>query len=389
MNHVAYLIPTLDRIGGAEQQVILLATGLAKRGWSVSVIALSGSGADAARKLNSKGVAFHSLGMRKGLVDPRGWIRLHRWIARNSPDIVHAHLPHASLMARWSRFFSPVRVVVDTIHSPATGSLARHVGYRLSNRMPDAVTAVSQSAAGPWLQARLIVRGNLTIVPNGVDTDLWKRDEVVRTLKRRDLGLSDQFLWITVGRLDPVKNQATLLRAFARIAPNANLVIAGEGRLRDNLRGLALELRLRDRASFPGFQSDIHKWIQAADGFVLCSSWEGLPMSLLEAGACELPAVITDIPGSREVLQDSHYGAPVPVEDAEALAAAMSAAMLLPEEERRKLGRLTRASICATFGLEAVLNQWEYLYHTLLEKNPRPLRFGMPASDLDKTLQPG
>ena len=67
--HIAFLIPTLDRIGGAEQQVILLARSLARRGRRVSVIALSGTGGDAAADLQSNGIAFVSLRMRKGLAD--------------------------------------------------------------------------------------------------------------------------------------------------------------------------------------------------------------------------------------------------------------------------------------------------------------------------------
>jgi glycosyltransferase involved in cell wall biosynthesis len=375
VNRVAYLIPTIDRIGGTEQQVLLLAIGLASRGWKITVITLSGNGGDAATKLKSAGVAFHSLGMRKGLADPRGWIRLHAWIARNQPDIVHAHLPHASLLARWSRIASPARVTIDTIHSPATGGLARKIGYRLSAGSVDVVTAVSHAAAEPWLKAGLVDNTNLVIVPNGVDTDHWQRDEEIRAAKRSELRLSDQFQWLAVGRLDPVKNHATLLRALARIANNPRLVIAGQGPLDSKLRSLASELGLRDRVSFPGFQGDMRSWMQAADGFVLCSSWEGLPMALLEAGACELPAVITDIPGAREVLPDSLHGAAVPVGDADELAAAMTAVMRLPGEQRRTLGRDLRRSICSKFGLDAVLTQWEDLYRALLENNPQPARF--------------
>jgi glycosyltransferase involved in cell wall biosynthesis len=387
VNRVAYLIPTLDRIGGAEQQVLLLAAGLARRGWGISVITLSGNGGDAAKTLQSAGVAFRSLEMRKGLADPRGWLRLHAWIAQNHPDVVHAHLPHASLLARWSRVASPVRVIVDTIHSPATGGPARQFGYRLTTGLVDVVTAVSHAAARPWLEAGLVSDKNLAIVPNGVDTDHWNRDSDVRGAMRRELGLSDEFLWLAVGRLDPVKNQATLLRAFAGIPNNTRLVIAGAGPLDAELRSLAPELGLRDRVSFPGFQGDVRPWMQAADGFVLCSSWEGLPMALLEAAACELPAVTTNIPGAREVLPDVLPGATVTVGDADALAAAMNAVMCLPGEERRARGRNLRASVCARFGLDTVLTQWEDLYRALLEKNPQPSRLGTPASVLDRIFQ--
>ena len=132
MSHVALIIPGLDRIGGAERQVILLAKGLRRRGWKVSVVALSGSGGDAAAELTAAGVEFVGLRMRKGLADPRGWFRFHRWIRRYSPDVVHAHLPHAAWFARWSRLAAPVRVVVDTVHSYSTGGIGRKLGYRWS-----------------------------------------------------------------------------------------------------------------------------------------------------------------------------------------------------------------------------------------------------------------
>src|SRR6202453_3157581 len=129
MNHIALLIPGLDRIGGAERQVMLLAKGLRSRGWRVSVVALSGAGGEAAAELTAADVTFLSLYMRKGLADPRGWMRFNRWLRRERPDVVHAHLPHAAWLARWSRVAAPLRVLVDTLHSSSTGTLGRRVGY--------------------------------------------------------------------------------------------------------------------------------------------------------------------------------------------------------------------------------------------------------------------
>ncbi|MGA2207428.1 MAG: glycosyltransferase, partial [Terracidiphilus sp.] len=82
MSHAAIAIPGIDRIGGAERQAMLLAKGLRRRGWRVSMVALSGTGGDAAAELRNAGVGFISLEMRKGLADPRGWLRFHRWLRR-------------------------------------------------------------------------------------------------------------------------------------------------------------------------------------------------------------------------------------------------------------------------------------------------------------------
>jgi len=372
--HIAYVIPTVDRIGGAERQLILLAKGIAQKGWQVAVIALSGTGADTLKDLSSHGVHFHSLEMRKGLVDPRGWMRLHRWLASHNPDLVHAHLPHAALLARWSRIASPVRVLVDTIHTPATGDVLRRFAYRMSSHLPDVVTAVSTSAAAPWLDAGMVSQRDLAIIPNGIDIDHWTRNDEVREAARRRSGLEDRFVWLAVGRLDPVKDQATLLRAFACLSGSAHLLLAGTGPLEQALRRLSRELGIADRVNFLGFQNDVLNWMRQADAFVLTSRCEGLPLALLEACACELPAVITNTPGALEVIP--HLGEePVPVGDAEALARAMNAVMSLSEAERRNLGSRERQRAVERFNLSTMLDSYEALYRGALAANPIPSRW--------------
>ncbi len=375
MKHVAFLIPTIDRLGGAEQQVISLAVGLAQRGWKVTVIALSGTG-EAAMRLSSASVGFVSLGMRKGLADPRGWRRFNKWVKKNQPEVLHAHLPHASVFARWSRIGSPVRVLVDTIHSPATGGNFRELGYRISSALPDVVTAVSPTAAKPWLASGAVNEENLAIIPNGVDINRFKPDDNVRAAMRRELQLGDEFVWLAVGRLDPVKDHAALLRAFSTLPKKVRLIVAGDGPLRKDLNTLADDLGVVSRVRFLGFEPDVLRWFRAADGFVLCSRWEGLPISLLESSACELPSVVTNIAGAREVLPDSPSSMSVPVGNADALAVSMQYIMSLTVSERHELGRSAGNSVAGRFSLDAVLDRWEALYDGVLEANPQTRRFG-------------
>jgi glycosyltransferase involved in cell wall biosynthesis len=117
---------------------------------------------------------------------------------------------------------------------------------------------------------------------------------------------------------------------------------------------------------FLGFQTDIRRWMQAADGFVLASRWEGLPMGLLEAAACALPTIATDVAGTREVIVDGQTGWLVPAGDASALGDAMNRMMRTPSEERRAIGERARQQVIERFSLEAVLDQWETLYLNLL-----------------------
>ncbi len=374
--HIALVIPGLDRIAGAERQAMLLAQGLHRRGWKVSVVALSGTGGRAAAELAAQGIGFLSLEMRKGLADLRGWLRFNRWLRRERPDVVHAHLPHAAWLARWSRLAAPVRVLVDTIHTSATGTLGRRLGYRWSNRLPDKVTAVSGSAAEAHLQAGMVTAARLAVLTNGVDTDGWRPDPVTRAIVRRNLGLDGEYLWLAAGRLEPVKDYATLLQAMAATPQPARLLIAGGGPLESQLRSLSRELGLEQRVRFLGFQPDLRRWMQAADGFVLSSRWEGLPMALLEAAACAVPAVATRVPGTREVITDGQTGLLAAAGNSLALQEAMTRMMQIPQEERAAMGQRARQLVLDHYSLEAVLDHWERLYTDLLGQNLRPARLG-------------
>jgi glycosyltransferase involved in cell wall biosynthesis len=366
------MIPGLDRIGGAEQQAMLLAKGLRRRGWRVSVVALSGSGGAAAAELRNAGVEFLSLEMRKGLADPRGWIRFQRWLWRERPDVVHAHLPHAAWLARWSRLTAPVPVVIDTLHSSHTGTLGRRLGYACSRWLTDHVTAVSQATAASHLAAGMVSENNLSVLGNGIELYAWRPDARTRTAARRELGLADEFLWLAVGRLDAVKDYQALLNAFARVPETARLLIAGSGPLQSELVQQAARLGLGERVRFLGFEPQVKRWMKAADGFILTSRYEGLPMVLLEAGACGLPVVATDVAGSREVVVIGVTGWLARVGDAGALAKAMAKLMQMPSEKRRAMGERARRHVVEQFGLETVLDMWEQLYAELLgEKTAR------------------
>ena len=383
MKHIAFLIPTLNRVGGAERQVVLLAQGLARRRWRVTIVALTGTPGETEAELRSAGIAFQSLEMRKGLADPRGWIRLNRWLRREQPEILHAHLPHAAWIARWSRFAAPVRVVIDTIHTSGTGTPGRKLGYRCSNWLTDQVTAVSSGAAEAWQAARMVPRKMLEVVPNGIDTDAWKPDPSARASLRAELKLKDEFLWLAAGRLEQVKNFPALLSAFAALPANAHLVIAGSGSQAEALWSRTRDLGIENRVRFPGYQANLLRWMQAADGFVLPSLCEGLPISLLEAGACGLAAVSTAVAGATEILVNELTGFLAADSTPEALSATMQRLMETCGESRRSMGKSARRRIESLYGICAALDHWEDLYIELLAARPVAARTGTRTGAAD------
>lgn len=376
MNHVALMLPQIEQLGGAEIQVMHLARGLRRRGWRVTLIALSGAACSPAQKLAYEGIDIRLLRMRRGLADPAGWLRLRHFICTEHPDILHAHLPHAAWMARWSRLFAPVRVVMDSIHTSACGTLGRRLGYRCSNWLADAGTAVGPSAADAYTKARMVTAGRLIVIPNGVDTEKWKSTPSDRADARAALGIRDEFLWLAAGRLEPVKNFSALLDAFASLDRGARLVIAGSGSLRCQLQSQAAALGIERRLTLPGFQHNLLPLMLAADAFVLPSQWEGLPTVLLEAAACSLPAVATDVPGSRDVVRHGQTGLLAPPRSVPALASAMDKIMRLGPAARAVMGHNARLHAEACFDLGAVVDRWAQYYERLLLQHPTPARRG-------------
>ena len=374
MNHVAFVIPGIDRLGGAERQAILLAKGLAARGWRVSMVALTGDGGEAGSELQAGGVGFVSLHMRKGVADPRGWIRFRRWLTAEKPDVLHTHLPHAAWMARGSRLLTPMRALIDTVHTSSTGTRLRRAAYRMSGGLSDRVTAVSGDVADAYIAARTVNKKRTLVLPNGIDVEEWKADSGVRERTRRELGLTDEFLWCAVGRLEPVKDHPTLLRAMAALPDSAHLAIVGAGVEEGRLRAMAAQPGLERRVRFLGFRADVRTWMQAADALVLSSLWEGLPMSLLEAGACGLPSIATDVPGSRALIREGVTGFLAESGSADSLRRAMLRLMQMGRGDRLKMGIDARRRVVEQFGVGAVLDRWEALYGEVLNQNVRPRR---------------
>lgn len=134
---------------------------------------------------------------------------------------------------------------------------------------------------------------------------------------------------VSVGRLEPQKNQKLLLDAFSMIAdelPDYNLVIYGEGSLRTELEAYIESKGLANRVSLPGAKSEIQNYIKDASLFVLSSDYEGIPNALIEAMAIGLPCVSTDCSpgGARELIENEKNGFITPCGDAAALKKAMS-----------------------------------------------------------------
>src|SRR3989344_1106333 len=169
-----------------------------------------------------------------------------------------------------------------------------------------------------------IVDRPLQTIPNGVDIELFnKRD---KKKLRKELNLPEKTTLLFVGWLIPRKDPETLIRAFAQLKKDVQLVIVGSGILENEMKNLANELKINDDIIFAGAKSpeEMYSWYGAANMFALPSLSEGRPNVILEAMASELPIVATNIGGTNEVIRDGKNGLLFPVKDVDALAKAMT-----------------------------------------------------------------
>ena len=359
-------------LGGADQQLLSAAQVLRDRGHEIRIVSLTPLG-PMGLQARSLGLATDSLEMRRGIPDPRGLARLVRIARAWKPDVVHSHMVHANLMARVLRMLVPVPVLVSTIHNVYEGGPVLMAGYRVTNGLVDHMTIISQAAADRFVGERIVPERLLTVIANGVDTDRMRNvPPDARAVLRGAWSVSDdRFLWLAVGRFEVAKDYPNMLRAFGEVRarePRALLVIVGQGSLQAEAEALAGELGLGDSVRFLGARDDVPAVMSAADGYVMSSAWEGMPMVLLEAAAAGLPIVATGVGGNGEVVRDGESGFLVPARDPGALGGGMLRLMALADEQRRAMGERGREHVRANFGLHRVAERWERVYWDALAR---------------------
>lgn len=378
------LLSTSMGMGGADQQLLSAAETLRERGWDARILSLTTLG-PMGLQARTRGIPTDSLEMPRGVPDPRGMLRLARLIRSWRPQILHSHMVHANLMARLLRPLVPVPVLISTIHSIQAGGRLRLLGYRWTDRLADCTTIVSEAAAERYVTAGAVSPDRLRVIPNGVDTARFRPLPEARAGMRRELGLSAAFTWLAVGRFELAKDYPNMLAAFAAVVarrPDSVLLLVGRGSLQSQAEELVESLGLREQVRFLGVRRDVPELMSAADGYVLSSAWEGMPVVLLEAGAAGLPIVATAVGGNGEVVREGETGFVVPPRDSAALAAAMLRLAALPSEQRRALGDRGREHIETRYALPRIIDLWEEMYRDLLARHDVPLTSNRNQGDV-------
>jgi glycosyltransferase involved in cell wall biosynthesis len=355
------------RGGGAERVFTLLANALAQRGHAVTLFTWNAEGPNAA--LLSPAVELVSLDLpisgegygKWGTL--RGIARSAGFFSRHKPDAVFtapefANLAMATalrLSASSARFFPSFHAAAGLPSNDFGARIAVSLSKLVASRATKAI-AVSQGI-GRDLEARGFQPGAIAVINNPLPTQLapepkhhWWQEALN--------AMGEGPVIVSAGRLVPVKDQATLINAFAllRAERPARLVLFGEGPLEGALRAQAERLGIAGSILLPGYVNDPALCYQLADLFVLSSTSEGFGNVLIEAMAHGVPVVSTDAPhGPREILAGGQHGPLVPVGDAPALAAAIGQVLDAPLPTHQLRAR------AAEFHIDIIADQYDAL----------------------------
>jgi glycosyltransferase involved in cell wall biosynthesis len=281
---------------------------------------------------------------------------LYRAFRHSVPDVVHCHNATAAIFAALPARLAGVKTVIVTRHGLVKPpyQLRRELKFAIASRWCDWIVGVCEGTRTNLRAAPFAARDKIIHIYNGA----WPADD--HAVPRPKNG----FTLLDVGRLAPLKDHATLLRAIALTRshhPEVQLWIVGDGPRGTGLRKLAGELGLNECVTFFGEQADVSPFMLAADLFVSSSVTEGLPVSLLEAMSVGLPALVTDVGGMGEIARLSGSVTLVPASDPEGMARALCHA-IAQRQELPRTGQLASRCYEEYFRPERMLDEYMSLY---------------------------
>lgn len=357
---VCLVITDLD-VGGAERALVSLATGLDRRHWEPSVIALGDEGA-LAGPLRAAGIGVECLGVVR--TKPLSAIRrLAKSLRDRRPQLVQSFLFHANVAARIAGRWAGVPWVVGGLRVAERHAEWHLLIDALTTRLSAGSVCVSEGVRRFSRDVGRIAPDRLIVIPNGVDPAPFDRAEPV---PRESLGVpADSHLALFVGRIDVQKGVDTLLRAAGRVAenrPDWHLALAGDGPLADDLRR---QTEGQTYLHWLGRRDDVPGLLKAADVLVLPSLWEGMPNVVLEAMAARRPVIGTRVEGTEDLVVPDRTGWLVTPRDDHGLSDALLDAGADPDRCRR-FGEAGRARVEAEYALNRVVSEYDRLWSGLL-----------------------
>ena len=370
---IVYAVLSLD-VGGLERVVMHLSREFRSSGHSVFVICLEKPGA-LAPLAEAEGIKIISLGKKAG-VTPSLVKKIRSVFREIRPDVVHTHQIGALLYVGRAAYRERIPALVHTEHSNHV-AMSKHRGRRLrikllwwlGARYAGYFFCVSENIADA---ARSVVpKRKMKVIDNGIQTCVFDESNHRDDIRDRLSIPRDALVVGSVARLDEVKCQDLLVRAFAALHaeyPTTHLLLVGDGPRREPLNQLVDELGLQSAVHFTGYQPEPHQYMQAMDIFALTSRLVGMPLAILEAWAARLPVVATRVGGIPGLIDDGTSGLLFDSGDQEALKCLLLR-LVIDRGLARALGAAGRKRVETDFDMRQMAANYMRHYLSLLKQS--------------------
>lgn len=368
MIRICYIISQLNN-HGAQRQLYELVKGINRAKFYPIVVSLSQAGYWS-RKFRELNIQVIELRRKKNKELIR-LLRLIKLFKAMKPDIVHCYLFPANSYGRIAAILTRIPVIIASERNAGELGKDKKISQILIDKFlalfSNGIICNSKNCYDTLIKKNSFEENKVFTVRNGININTFLKES-----KSGYNNILTQKVVGTIGRLFPHKNHKLFLD-MAKImlneleTKNIRFLIVGDGPLMNELLEYSKKLRIIDHVDFTGERGDIPALLQSMDVFVMTSFYEGMSNSIMEAMTMELPVVVTDVGGNRELVIDGETGYLCPTNDAKTLAERV-VNLIKNEKQAERMGKSGKERIVNEFGIERMIQDTENIYMKLLEK---------------------
>jgi glycosyltransferase involved in cell wall biosynthesis len=296
-------------IGGAQQVIRQLVENMDESEIQSEVVCIDNRLGELGEILQKQGVKVHLLNRQPGF-DFSLVKQLYTLIKTNHYDVIHCHQYSPYVYGLLASILTSAKVIF-TEHGrfyPDYGTWKRKLLNPLFSLFTAKITAISYATKDALVKFENFNANDIVVIYNGIkdNSDI----EVDESALKEQFNIPNHvFIFGTISRLQPIKNQPMMIRAFALVHSehgNTHLLIVGDGESRVSLEQLSKELKMEQHITFTGFQKDPYRFHKIIDVFLLTSFSEGASMTLLEAMSFSTPSIVTNVGGNPEIINNKN-----------------------------------------------------------------------------------
>lgn len=368
---VAFLIWTLEGMGGSEKVVYDLARKFDKAAYEIVIVAFSDG---PVRKL------YEEIGLKVFTVTKEKRFdiafigSLRKLFSEEHIDVVNAHHFGPLLYSILSTYGTQSKVVY-TEHSRwqlEELSPIKKVVNRALLAGAAGVVAISRQIENYYLSKLYLGRKKVHLIPNGIEIGKFRGRNGSQIRKDFGIGENDRIIG-TIANLRPEKNHKLLIGAFSEVAkvfPNVRLVLVGLDCMDGEVQRFAAESSASDRIHFLGRRDDVPELLGLFDVFCLPSIHEGLPLTVLEAMSANVPVIGADVLGINEVITDNMNGLLFPSNDMNKLSE-LILQLLTDHNLKNRLSEAANQFVTEQYNLDKKVREYERLFHVVFSSSLR------------------